>query len=61
MIAAGVNAKSLPEFMGHASGTITPNRFGHPMRGSETELDSYLSVAGARTGAGQPDAGPIWL
>jgi hypothetical protein len=45
MIAAGVNAKSLQEFMGHASITITLDRYGHLMPGSEaeaaTQLDSY--------------------
>ena len=29
MIAAGVNAKALSSFMGHASITITLNRYGH--------------------------------
>jgi integrase len=48
MIAAGVNAKSLQEFMGHASITITLDRYGHLMPGSEAEaaslLDSYLGA-----------------
>jgi integrase len=48
MIAAGVNAKSLQEFMGHGSITITLDRYGHLMPGSEVEaaslLDGYLDA-----------------
>jgi integrase len=59
MIAAGVNAKTLSTFMGHASITMTLDRYGHLMPGSEDEaaamLDSYLERAtGAKTGALQP-------
>lgn len=50
MIAAGVNAKALSTFMGHAKISITLDRYGHLMPGSEAEaaslLDAYL---GART------------
>ena len=46
MIAAGVNAKALSVFMGHASITITLDRYGHLFPGSEAEaaalLDSFL-------------------
>jgi integrase len=46
MIAAGVNAKALATFMGHASVTVTVDRYGHLMPGSEDEaanmLDAYL-------------------
>lgn len=49
MIAAGVNAKALQTFMGHASITITLDRYGHLFPGSEEEaaalLDSYLARA----------------
>jgi integrase len=49
MIAAGVNAKALATYMGHASVTITYDRYGHLMPGNETEaaalLDSYLERA----------------
>jgi len=54
MIAAGVNAKALATFMGHASITVTLDRYGHLMPGSEDEaagmLDRYLTgaVAGAQ-------------
>lgn len=48
MIAAGVNAKALSTFMGHANISITMDRYGHLMPGSEEEaaglLDSYLAA-----------------
>jgi integrase len=47
MIAAGVNAKALSVYMGHASVTITFDLYGHLMPGNEQEaarlLDVYLS------------------
>jgi integrase len=50
MIAAGVNAKALSEYMGHASIAITMDRYGHLMPGNEHEaavlLDTYLGGAG---------------
>jgi len=46
MIAAGVNAKALSTYMGHASITITLDRYGHLMPGNEEEaaglLDRYV-------------------
>jgi integrase len=46
MIAAGINAKALSSFMGHASITVTFDLYGHLMPGSEAEgaalLDAYL-------------------
>jgi integrase len=46
MIAAGVNAKALSVFMGHANISITLDRYGHLMPGAEGEsadlLDAYL-------------------
>lgn len=49
MIAAGVNAKALSTFMGHASITITLDRYGHLFPGSEGEaaglLDAFLQRA----------------
>jgi integrase len=54
MIAAGVNAKALSTYMGHANISITIDRYGHLMPGNEDEaaglLDAYL--AGAEGGAG---------
>jgi integrase len=37
MIAAGVDAKALQGFMGHANISITLDRYGHLMPGSEAE------------------------
>ena len=52
MIAAGVNAKALSAYMGHANIAITLDRYGHLMPGNEAEaaglLDAYLARAGAR-------------
>ncbi len=51
MIAAGVNAKALQTFMGHASITITLDRYGKLFPGSENEaavlLNAYLERANA--------------
>lgn len=51
MIAAGVNAKALSSFMGHASITVTFDLYGHLMPGTEAEgaalLDAYLEDPGA--------------
>lgn len=49
MIAAGVNAKALATYMGHSSVTITYDRYGHLMPGSEETaaglLNEYLESA----------------
>jgi integrase len=49
MIAAGVNAKALSTYMGHANISITLDRYGHLMPGNEDEaaglLDAYLERA----------------
>ena len=73
MIAAGVNAKALSAYMGHSSITVTLDRYGHLMPGSEREaarmLDAYLEQslrgeaerASERRRAGRPGlrtAGP---
>jgi integrase len=51
MIAAGVNAKALSTFMGHANISITLDRYGHLMPGAEDEaaimMDAYLQTAGS--------------
>jgi integrase len=48
MVAAGVNAKALSTFMGHATISITLERYRHLMPGSEEEaaglLDDYLAT-----------------
>ena len=52
MIGAGVNAKALSTFMGHANIAITLDRYGHLMPGSGAEaaerLDAYLEAQLAR-------------
>lgn len=49
MIAAGVNAKALASYLGHASITITLDRYGHLLPGNEEQaaelLDAYLARA----------------
>ena len=45
MIAAGVNAKALSTYIGHASITITLDRYGHLMPGSEAEAAGRLDRA----------------
>jgi integrase len=54
-IAAGVNAKALSTYMGHANISITLDRYGHLMPGSEQEfaglLDAYLDQAAEPTRA----------
>lgn len=49
MIAAGVNAKALSTYMGHANISITLDLYGHLMPGNEDEaaglLDAYLERA----------------
>jgi integrase len=49
MIAAGVNAKALSTYMGHATISITIDKYGHLMPGNEDEaaglLDAYLERA----------------
>ena len=53
-IAARVNAKALSTFMGHASFTITLDRYGHLMPGNEAEaaslLDEYLAMVRSSSG-----------
>ena len=53
MIAAGVNSKALSTYMGHASITITLDRYGHLLPGNEHEaatlLDSWLTATAQST------------
>ncbi len=59
-IAAGVNAKTLSTFMGHASITTTLDRYGHLFPGSEAEaaslLDAYLARADSDSRIAQLDS-----
>ncbi len=54
MIAAGVNAKALSTYMGHAQIAITRDRYGQLMPGNEDEpaalLDGYLARSMADAG-----------
>jgi integrase len=68
MIAAGVNAKALSTFMGHAKISTTLDLYGHLMPGSEGEaaglLDAYLEAQRERVeeqarAAGPASRGPI--
>jgi integrase len=52
MIAAGINAKGLSTYMGHSSITITLDRYGHLMPGSEEEAAEMLEVYLAREVSG---------
>ncbi|MGH2953645.1 MAG: tyrosine-type recombinase/integrase, partial [Solirubrobacterales bacterium] len=61
MIAAGVNAKALSTYMGHANISITLDRYGHLMPGSEDEaaglLDAYLNAEREQADAHARQAG----
>ena len=60
MIAAGVNAKALSAYMGHANISITLDRYGHLMPGNEDEaaglLDDYLERANTQVRLAQVGA-----
>jgi integrase len=63
-IAAGVNAKALSTYLGHASIQITLDRYGHLMPGNEDEavalVDAYLERAtGASAGARKAETAPL--
>jgi integrase len=55
MIAAGVNAKALSEYMGHATIAITFDLYGHPMSGAHGEAASLLDAYMARTANAESD------
>jgi len=61
MIAAGVNAKALSEFLGHSSVAITLDRYGHLMPGAHGEaagmLDAFLARAGSTPMGALPSRG----
>jgi integrase len=60
MIASGVNAKALSEFMGHANISITLDTYGHLLPGSHDEaaalLDGYLDRANSKARIAQVSA-----
>ena len=53
LIAAGVNAKALSVYMGHASITITLDRYGHLFPGNEEQAAALIDSNLDRT-EGQP-------
>jgi integrase len=55
MIAAGVNAKALSEFMGHAAIAITYDLYGHLMPGSHDEAAGLLDAFLARSAGTETD------
>ena len=63
MIAAGVNAKALSTFMGHANISITLDRYGHLMPGAEDEaaglMDAYLEGSRAQAHLGSQGSLPV--
>ena len=63
MIAAGVNAKELATYMGHASITITLDRYGHLFpnahAASALMLDAFLSNRSMERGATAVTASPL--
>ena len=56
MIAAGVNAKALSEFMGHATMAITFDLYGHLLPGSHDEAAGLLGAFLARAAEAETDA-----
>ena len=56
MIAAGVNAKALSTFMGHATISITLDRYGHLMPGTEAEAAAMLDTCMAAQQERQEEA-----
>jgi integrase len=56
MIAAGVNAKALSEYMGHSKIAVTMDLYGHLMPGNESEaaglLDAYLAAQQGQAATG---------
>jgi integrase len=63
MIAAGVNAKALSTFMGHANIGITLDLYGHMLPGSEEQAASLLDAYLAREvgGSTSPSTSPASL
>lgn len=58
MIAAGVNAKALATYLGHANIAITLDLYGHLMPGNEGEAADLLDVYLRRSGAEAARLGP---
>jgi integrase len=59
MIAAGVNAKALSTFMGHATIAVTIDLYGHLMPGSEAEAADLLDEYVARSASPETSPNPL--
>ena len=59
MIAAGVNAKALSTYLGHASISITLDRYGHLMPGNEAETAGLLDALITRPAGQLRDSPPL--
>jgi hypothetical protein len=55
MIAAGVNAKALSEFLGHASISMTFDLYGHLLPGTHDEAAGLLDALLARSAGPDTD------
>ena len=56
MIAAGLNAKALSTFMGHANISITLDRYGHLMPGAEDEAAGLMTLISSPPGQSRPES-----
>jgi integrase len=59
MIAAGVNAKALSTYMGHANIAVTFDLYGHLMPGAESEAAELFDTYLAREAGGSTVAPPV--
>jgi integrase len=58
-IAAGVNAKALSTYMGHANISITFDLYGHLMPGNESDSTGLLDAYFAGSTAAETAADPV--
>jgi integrase len=58
LIAAGVNVKALSTYMGHASITVTLDRYSHLFPGNEDEAAGLVDAYLERAVAAVSDLGP---
>lgn len=59
MIAAGVNAKALSTYLGHANIAVTFDKYGHLMPGAESEAAELFDTYLAREAGGSTVAPPV--
>jgi hypothetical protein len=60
MLDAGITIDKVSKFMGHASITVTIDRYGHLLPGGEAEAAEILNEYHARRRAYTPRRGPPW-